>query len=259
MIPQIERLNELVSNSDGHLDAVMATVAAVADDAPTEESVAASLDQLAESAPRDLDLTSLMEHVFQREKFSGDTIDYYDPSNSLVHHVIGRRLGNPLSLASIVTEVGRRLGIEARVVGMPGHVLIGDGLFPTRWFDPFTQGLELDVEASERLFRLLNPGLEFSVSMLEALDARAVSRRMLLNLRISYLRTGEVSQLIRVLTLRANMAETSEDEQVELADMLNALGRFDLAATQRDHLAISFPDNADLHRDAARRLRYRRN
>ncbi len=259
MIPQIERLNELVSNADGRLDAVMATVASIAEDAPTEESVARSLDQLAENAPNDVDLPGLLIHFFGEETFAGDKAGYYNPSNSLVHRVLSRRLGNPLSLASIVFEVARRIGIESSVVGLPGHVLIGDGLHPIRWFDPFSNGSELDIESCAQLFSILNPQQEFSVSMLDSLDARAVSRRMLMNLRVSYLRTGEVSQLVKVLTLRANMSETSEQEQVELADMLNALGRYELAAVQREHLAATFPQNADIHLQAATKHRYRRN
>ncbi len=259
MIPQIERLNELVSNADGRLDAVMATVASVDHEAPTEKSVAVSFDRLAASAPNDLDRTGLLHHLFTEETFAGDKVGYYNPSNSLVHRVLSRRRGNPLSLASIAFEVARRLDIELSVVGLPGHVLIGDGQHPNRWFDPFADGNELDIESCAQLFSMLNPGQEFSVSMLDALDARAVSRRMLMNLRVSYLRTGEVAQLVKVLTLRANMTETSEQEQVELADMLNALGRYELAAVQREHLAASFPQNADIHLQMATRHRYRRN
>lgn len=259
MIPQIERLNELVSIADGSLDAVMATVASVAEDAPTEQAVASALDRLAASAPAERGLPGLLDYVFSKEAFEGDRVGYYNPANSLVHRVLSRRRGNPLLLTAIVFEVARRLNIEASVVGLPGHVLIGDGLYPRRWFDPFSDGGEMDVESTASLFKLLNPDEEFSVSMLDALDARAVSRRMLMNLRVSYLRTGEVGQLVKVLTLRANMAETSEQEQVELAEMLNALGRYELAAVQREHLAACFPHNADIHLQMARKHRYRRN
>ena len=57
---------------------------------------------------------------------TGDRADYYDPRNSLLNHVLERRLGIPITLSVLALEVGRRIGVPMAGVGMPGHFLLQD-------------------------------------------------------------------------------------------------------------------------------------
>ncbi|MDH3295499.1 MAG: transglutaminase-like domain-containing protein, partial [Acidimicrobiia bacterium] len=110
-----------------------------------------SLDELASGAS-DGSTTGLLRYVFSTLGFAGNIDRYYLPSNSLLHRVLDTRLGNPLSLSIITSELSRRLGGRMCVVGFPGHVLIGDDEeHPTRWFDPFLGGAGMDLAGCRSL------------------------------------------------------------------------------------------------------------
>ena len=68
--------------------------------------------------------------------FAGDGDDYHHPRNSLLHEVLARRVGMPITLSVVAIEVGRRLGVPIRGVGLPGHFVIRDKQSGT-FADPF--------------------------------------------------------------------------------------------------------------------------
>jgi regulator of sirC expression with transglutaminase-like and TPR domain len=65
-----------------------------------------------------------VRHVYETARFHGNDEDYYDPRNSFLHDVLDRRVGIPITLGLVLTEVCRRAGIEARGVSFPGHFLV---------------------------------------------------------------------------------------------------------------------------------------
>ena len=69
-------------------------------------------------------LARLRRFLFEELGFRGDRMDYYSPSNSLLHEVLRRRLGIPLTLGIIMLELGWRIGIPFEGVGFPGHFLV---------------------------------------------------------------------------------------------------------------------------------------
>src|SRR5438128_9062937 len=69
-------------------------------------------------------LARLRAFVFEELGFRGARDDYFSPSNSLLHEVLKRRLGIPLTLAIVMMEVGWRVGIPFEGVGFPGHFLV---------------------------------------------------------------------------------------------------------------------------------------
>lgn len=80
--------------------------------------------------------------------FSGNVCHYYEPENSILHCVLERRLGIPLSLSLVYIFTAHRLGLEFSGVNTPGHYL-------TRYqhivFDPFDDGNILSpCELSQR-------------------------------------------------------------------------------------------------------------
>lgn len=250
------RLADLLADGSTHLDRVVAAVASVGDDFPGEAVIVEHLDRLADDTPADE--RELVAHVFGALGFRGNTERYYAASNSLIHHVLDRRIGNPLSLAVVASEIGRRCGVELPLVGMPGHVLLGSGT-GRGWFDPFAGGRDMDLDDCEAVFCRLFPDQAFVADCLEPMDAGSVAARMLQNLRVAYLRVGDVAKLARVLRLRVQLPNQHIRDRVDLANVLGSLGRFDEAAVEHDLLAQLVPEDAEKHEMAALRQRARNN
>ena len=58
------------------------------------------------------------------EGFTGDREDYDSPRNADMLSVLARRRGLPVALAILYVATARRAGWEARVMGLPGHVVV---------------------------------------------------------------------------------------------------------------------------------------
>jgi regulator of sirC expression with transglutaminase-like and TPR domain len=151
----------------------------------------AVLDELAEGARGPGDpverLARLTHHLFVEQKFRGNVDDYEDPRNSFLDQVLGRRLGIPISLAVLVLEVGRRVGVRVDGIGFPGHVHVaarlpgGDLLL-----DCFHGGKALDRKGLEELLANALPGASLSGEHLMSQSKRQILARMLNNLRRVY-------------------------------------------------------------------------
>ncbi len=56
--------------------------------------------------------------------FAGNSKDYYNPDNSILHRVLETHRGIPISLGIIYLLVGRRLNLPVFGVGAPAHFLV---------------------------------------------------------------------------------------------------------------------------------------
>ncbi len=56
--------------------------------------------------------------------FAGNSKDYYNPDNSVLHRVLATRRGIPITLAMIYLLVGKRLNLPVYGVGAPAHFLV---------------------------------------------------------------------------------------------------------------------------------------
>lgn len=255
-----DRLHALLTGGPRQLDRLLAVVASVSGEGPDEETIVAGFDELAAGLdPETASPSTVMAHVHGELGFIGNAADYYNPDNSLIDRVLRDRRGIPLSLASVGVEVGRRVGVELTIVGLPGHVVVGEGRQPKRWFDPFAGGAELDLDACRRLFARFHPIESFNPGLLKPIGPTATIIRTLNNLKNSYRRLGDLSQVARVLALSVRVPGGPVSERHEYATVLAALGRDDLAAEQRELLIKMDPDRADAHRSAVRNHRARRN
>ena len=134
------------------------------------------------------DLDEWHRHVFDTLSFTGNTVDYHDPRNSMLNEVVRRRLGIPITLAVVGMEIGSRLGIHLTGIGMPGHFLLHHEGLPPVFIDPF-DGQYLDEAGCEAKFReVYGPEAPFRASYLAPAGARAILGRILANLRSAYLR-----------------------------------------------------------------------
>lgn len=71
------------------------------------------------------DIVQRVNDFFLNEMgFAGNSKDYYDPDNSILHRVLQTRRGIPISLGIVYLLVGRRLNIPVYGVGAPAHFLV---------------------------------------------------------------------------------------------------------------------------------------
>jgi regulator of sirC expression with transglutaminase-like and TPR domain len=175
--------------------------------------------------------------LFAELGLRGNREDYSDPRNSFLDQVLDRRLGIPISLAVLMMEVGRRVGLRFEGIGMPGHFLVrSDDVF----VDPYHGGQMLDVEGCQALFhRLHGPAAPFSPALLAPNGPRAILARMLANLRHSYAARRDTAALVWVLRLRVAIPGVPRTELADLAQVLVSMGRFAEAAAALDELAGS--------------------
>lgn len=251
----VDRFLELLSQDAPPLDRIMAVIAGVDPACPGEDNIVDQLDVLADRVDASTP-TAIVTEVFGGLGFTGNAANYYDARNSMIHHVLDRRLGIPLTLAVVATEIARRCGTPLTAIGMPGHVLLGSA---EGWHDPFAGGAPLDIDGCEQIFRTIHPDAPFGKHYLQPMTESSVAARTLENLRVAGLGSGNLAQLASVLELRAALPGAPVDHRMEFARTLEALGRYDLAADQRDRLAELLPKRAEHHIDQATRLRAHRN
>jgi regulator of sirC expression with transglutaminase-like and TPR domain len=160
------------------------------------------LDELAElSGAGGIDdrlhaLHRLREFLFEEEGFRGNSVDYFDPRNSCLNDVLDRHLGIPITLSLLFMEVGRRVGLPIRGVGLPGHfvVRVDVGHEPVL-LDPFDGGAVVTQErAAELVARAVGRRVPLTEEHFSPLGKRQVVLRMLMNLRGIYCARSEWSK-----------------------------------------------------------------
>ena len=208
-------------------------------------------------------LPSLVEWLFRELGFRGDTEDYGAPENSYLDRVLDRRRGLPVTLAVLTVGVGRLAGIPARVVGMPGHVLVGDPLDREVFIDVFAGGRSVSPAEARRIFETLHPpSTRFSPSYLQATPDRLTVTRVLANLQEAHRRNRRHSALADVLRLRRHTGIGGRSLDTVLVKTLVRAGRFDEAADELESMARLAADDGSSTADmeaAAVRLRARLN
>lgn len=234
------------------LDETLLVVASHADPTLDLTHQLARLDALAAEV-REPTLDAVRSHLYDVVGFAGDQDTYYDARNSLLPEVLDRRRGIPITLAAVVMEVGRRVGISVEGVGMPGHFLVRDPHQPERLLDPF-RGTWLDPAGCQALFARLAPAdAAWDDAYLRSAAPTEILARVLANLTAAHRRSGDRVGLCWALDLRLRLPGATPRERRELGLLLGASGRFDEGA---DVLEAS---PADGDREAAARLRARLN
>lgn len=140
-------------------------------------------------------LGCLLRFFFDTAGFAGNTEDYYAPRNSYLHRVLETRRGIPITLAVVLLELARHIGLEGDGVSFPGHFLVrvklGGGLVV---IDPFT-GDSLSREELER--RSTGFGAPLA-QLLKPASRREILRRMLRNLESIHAQSGDAELLAKV-------------------------------------------------------------
>lgn len=138
-------------------------------------------------------LARLRAFVFEELRFRGARRDYYDPSNSLLHEVLKKRTGIPLTLGIVMLEIGWRVGMPFEGVGFPGHFLVRLAGEPhDLLLDPFRRGMVVREEDCRHMLEDTTGGrIEYDDSLVASVGKRQMLARLLHNLKGAYLRSGE--------------------------------------------------------------------
>lgn len=240
-------------------EAALLIADAVKPDGADVAGALAALDELADEVPAPT-LDGLRRLLFRDLGFGGNPDDYYDPANSFLDDVIARRVGIPITLAVLMMEVGRRIGVPLAGVSMPGHFLVRDKVDPDVFVDPFARGRLLDRDGCEARFHAVQgPGSVFDDSFLDPVGKRAILTRMLANLEnVTTIRGGR-EQLHQVLALRVALPDAGITEHRRLAAALASQGRWVEGAEVLEAFAERSPDDAVVANAAANRIRARLN
>ena len=191
--------------------------------------------------------------MFVESEFSGNGLDYHDPRNSFLPHVLERKVGIPISIAVVGLELAKRIGLTMWGVGMPGHFLLGTPENPrvkrqtaieeTAFIDPFNGGAVLGLEGCSNLLEtMFGKRNELDASMLAPVSTEMILIRMTNNLKSIYARDRSFDGLTAVLRIRSCLPEISLLEGCELVRLLDATGSWTEARSTLGQLFDFFPD-----------------
>lgn len=195
----IDSFARLVALPDGQIDLVEAALW-VAEGDGSSLDVQAELDRieaLAAAAAASVGSASsdrgrieaLNRFLFVEQGFSGNRDDYYDPANSYLNRVLDRRRGIPISLSIVYIALARRLGLDVRGVGFPGHFLVKHLGERETVVDPFFGCVLEEADCRERLVEMVGPSAVFQPGVhLRSASNREILVRLLSNLKHIWLR-----------------------------------------------------------------------
>ncbi|HEX5324059.1 MAG TPA: transglutaminase-like domain-containing protein [Capsulimonadaceae bacterium] len=154
--------------------------------------------------------------------FRGNTLDYYDPSNSLLSEVLERRLGIQITLSLVLMEVGRRLSLPLVGIGFPGHFLVGCSQNCARemlLIDQFEGGRVVTLEECRK--RLTSLGTQFDPDIhLQPISNRQFLLRMLSNLEAAYIQRRDVPRAMRTIRRQVALDPGRTADYLQLGQLL---------------------------------------
>jgi regulator of sirC expression with transglutaminase-like and TPR domain len=259
--PSSQRFEELAQTSEESLDVALGA-ALIARDVYEDLDVASLLkrfDELASPIARlglatmsaEAQALEMAHYLYERQGFTGNEDDYYDPKNSLLPDVLERRLGIPITLAIVYCEVARRVGIRAHGVSFPGHFLVrierpsaeaGEPVI----VDPFFGGRVLDDDALVALLkRVVGQNETLRPEHLAPAAPRLVLARMLTNLKAVYLARGEDSRALLALHRLITLTPDAPFVLRERGLLAARLGSIEVARSDLSRFLELTPDAID--------------
>ena len=169
----------------------------------------------------ELEKIKYMNHIlFYKYGFVGDDKDYSHPSNSFIDTVLSNKKGNPISLASLYIVLAQKLKLPVFGVNLPQHFVLAfmpiqleklndediDGIVngedvdipvdkddqPLFYINPFGKG---GVFGKQHLFNFLKElKLPYKEKFTRVCDSRAIVKRMLRNLQLSFAKMNKLNK-----------------------------------------------------------------
>src|SRR5215210_900336 len=190
---------------------------------------------------------ALSRYLFEEQGFVGNEADYYDPRNSMLHHVLGRRTGIPITLSVVYIEVGRRAGLRVEGLGLPGHFIVraregdGEGVL----VDPFNRRQTDREECQSRLDLIYEGRLTLEEEHLRPVGARSILVRMLGNLKAVYARAQLFRRTLAAVERILLLAPADAEEHRDCGMLLAQLGHVPEAMLETKIYLKLAPDAPD--------------
>lgn len=191
--------------------------------------VLAEVDALADATRVRGGTPAAVVEVLRDAGFAGDRDEYDDPANSFLHCAFRRRRGLPILLSALTVAVADRVGLPFTGAGLPGHFVVADRSGPApRYLDPFNGWAELGERDLAAIVRSYGGG-ELTPAHIAPVDVRGFVRRMLVNLRGSYVRRGRLADALWTAELEAIAVPDDSSVALQERAILIGLGRYDEA------------------------------
>ena len=156
-------------------------------------------------------ISMLNEYFFEERGFLGNEEDYYDPGNSFLNVVLDKKTGIPITLSIIYSEIAKYVGLDLRIVGFPGHVIVKykDEII----LDPFYHGILLTIEdLEENLNRNFGEDVELIPEYLNEATTEQLLARLLRNLKNAYTQSYAYDKAIRCADMILEIQPESTEE-----------------------------------------------
>jgi len=173
-------------------------------------------------------ISILNEYLFDELGFHGAEEDYYDPVNSFLNVVLDKKTGIPITLSILYSEVAKHIGLDLRIVGFPGHVIVK--YKKEMILDPFYRGRLLTIEDLEKILnRNFGEDVEFVPEYLNSATAEQLLTRLLRNLKNAYTQSYAYDNAMKCTDMILGMRPESPEEIRDKGILEERLLRYDKA------------------------------
>jgi regulator of sirC expression with transglutaminase-like and TPR domain len=236
--PARDRLLEMMKRPEADIDLARSAllVAAESDPALDVEAEMQRLELWARELAARIDpdwnslqrLARLRTFMYEDLGFKGDVKGFFQPENSLLHSVMARRLGIPLTLAIVFMEIGWRIGVPFEGVNFPGHFLVRlTGEPGELLLDPFDHGASVHEEDCRAMLARATGGLmAFDRSMLRPAGKHDMISRLLFNLKGACLKAGDDDGALAAVERLLLLHPDDAPERRDLGLLLYRLDRY---------------------------------
>ena len=173
-------------------------------------------------------ISVLNEYLFDELGFHGAEEDYYDPVNSFLNVVLDKKTGVPITLSILYSEVAKHIGLDLRIVGFPGHVIVK--YKKEMILDPFYRGRLLTIEDLEKILnRNFGEDVEFVPEYLNEATTEQLLTRLLRNLKNAYTQSYAYDNAMKCTDMILGMQPESSEEIRDKGILEERLLRYDKA------------------------------
>ena len=173
-------------------------------------------------------ISVLNEYLFDELGFRGAEEDYYDPVNSFLNVVLDKKTGIPITLSILYSEVAKHIGLDLRIVGFPGHVIVK--YKKEMVLDPFYRGRLLTIEDLEKILnRNFGEDVEFVPEYLNEATTEQLLTRLLRNLKNAYTQSYAYDNAMKCTDMILGIQPESPEEVRDKGILEERLLRYDKA------------------------------
>lgn len=160
---------------------------------------------------------------FEELGFSGNVDDYYNVANSLLHLTLKLRKAIPMTLCLLYSCIGRRIGLEVNIIGLPGHIVCRVPTLEDYYVDVFRRGSVLSSRDCEIIANTY--GYVLIPEFLQPLSPAHVFIRILNNLE-NALRHLPLDLLVLRTFMEAMRTIVNNPTEEQVADCVRRCAQF---------------------------------